>query len=122
MKTLSYETCKKIYDLLGSKESNLNEYEFVWCQYNNAKKPFFTNYWLLKTQYFLCPAYTVQDILSRPFLEALGEKLGWKHQCLLSDPPQDSSDWRRYGHLLLEAYWQSQEEFEQKLLQLIEKK
>ena len=120
MKTLSYETCKKIYDLLGSKESNLNEYEFVWCQYNNAKKPFFTNYWLLKTQYFLCPAYTVQDILSRPCLEVLGQKLGWIVDCFCHSEAPD--EWKYYGEELLRAYWESQEKFEEELLSLIEKK
>lgn len=110
MKTLSPETCKKLKEVLGE-----NAIESYWFWDNEGE--YTCTEEEIPSWHTFIPAYTVQDVLSREFLEALGEKLGWKIYQY-----SHGQTWQVEGRYLLEAYWQSQEKFEEELLKLIEKR
>ena len=100
MKTLSLEVCKKLTDFFGDSAPIASSAGFLAGQ--------------------VIQNYTVQDILSRPFLEALGEKLAWSKGIQVEECVP-IPHWKYRGYDLLRAYWQSPDKFEYELLKLLEK-
>ena len=142
MKTLSFKTCEKLKEVLGVQDFQPEQY---WLHNEDGEIEHFTAHKDVIDEFYsnneiLCPAYTVQDILSRPFLEALGKKLGWKKYfdtdlCVNCQTLQYgyskkiercydciTQDFEEHGVKLLKEYWESQEKLEEVLLELIEKK
>lgn len=88
MKTLSYETSKRLKEFLG--ESAPEPMDNNW--YEIYEEPLSTSVRMGYKQFAsrdytvaVCPAYTLEDLLSRPFCEAMSKRIGGTNHPVILD-------------------------------------
>lgn len=122
MKALSLKTCQLLYNVVGEEVGTDFKHTKSGIQY----RPF--------PDEVLSPAYTIADILSKQFLEALGRKLkldsccedcgseGFTCECQISGRgAHHISEWQYHAHKLLELSWTGADEIERYVEELIQK-
>lgn len=147
MKTLSLQTCQLLYSVVGEEVGTYlwwtipeGKYVEVFMRLNPAYEDddtaptrvqltenpdFYGNYGEPVNK---VPAYAIDDILSKQFLEVLGRKLGWG-ECRYSEyhSYEADGDWvqgtlepyKHHAHKLLELSWEGTDKVEQYLEELI---